>query len=195
VNFLFHLYLSGDDPEILLGNFMGDFVKGRLGDRYPSRLRDGITLHRTIDSFAQQSQFFQASRLRLSQEYGLYRGVLVDLFYDHFLAREWHLWSKEPFADYLQRVRLVVDQRLHLLPEPMPGLVPIIFDELLPSYLEIHGIGLALGRMARRIRRPNPLAGGEQELTRHYAALQDDFRNFMPQVLDCAARFRSQVVG
>lgn len=182
MNFLCHLYLSGDDPDLLVGNFMGDFVKGRVGEEYPPRLRQGLVLHRRIDSFAQQNEHFQASRLRLASEYGLYRGVLVDLFYDHFLVHEWDEWATEPLADYLVRTRRLVDQRFQLLPPRLQGLVPVIFDELLPSYGTVAGIGQALARMSRRIARTNPLAGGEIELRRHYAALNADFKTFMPQV-------------
>lgn len=182
MNFLCHLYLSGDDPDLLVGNFMGDFVKGRVGEEYPPRLRQGLVLHRRIDSFAQQNEHFQASRRRLASEYGLYRGVLVDLFYDHFLVQEWDEWATEPLAAYLVRTRRLVDQRFQLLPPRLQGLVPVIFDELLPSYGTVAGIGQALARMSRRIARTNPLAGGEGELRRHYAALKADFTAFMPQV-------------
>jgi acyl carrier protein phosphodiesterase len=181
VNFLAHLYLSGVDPEILVGNFMGDFVKGRVGDAYPPRLKDGIVLHRRIDTFAQHHPLFHQSRQRLATRYGLYRGVLVDLFYDHFLALEWEQWSDEPLAVWLAQARLVVEGHRSYLPERLQGLVAVLFEELLPSYREVTGVGRALERMSRRVRRPNPLAGGEEELVLHYTGLGDDFRQFLPE--------------
>lgn len=189
MNFLFHLYLSGDDPDILTGNLMGDFVKGRIGDGYPDRIRTGIALHRGIDSFAQQHPLFNLSRKRIDPDYRLWRGVLVDVFYDHFLATEWDLWSREPLDSYLQRIREVVEARHNWLPESMKPLVPVIFDELLPSYLEITGIGRALERMSRRVRRPNPLAGAETELVRLYSGLRQDFSLFMPEASQFVADF------
>ncbi len=189
MNYLFHLHLSGDDPETLVGNFMGDFVKGPLADRFPERIGQGITLHRRIDSFASGNDLFQRSRRCLDQHYGLYRGVLIDLFYDHFLAREWTNWSDEPFDRYLARTRLIIEGQRAELPERMQTLVPIIFEELLPSYGEVGGIGIALERMSRRVTRINPLAGGEAELLRHYADLQADFRGFMPLVRRFADEF------
>jgi acyl carrier protein phosphodiesterase len=179
VNFLFHMYLSGNDPDLLTGNFMGDFVKGPLDDTYPPRIRRGLLLHRKIDSFAQGNADFQASRLRLSQDFGLYRGVLVDLFYDHFLAREWDTWSNTPFPDYLSWARSVVKERLAIMPRQLRDFVPVIFEELLPSYKDIEGTAAALARMSRRVRRPNPLAEGGKELTRHYEALKTDFERFI----------------
>lgn len=179
LNFLFHMYLSGDDHELLVGNFMGDFVKGVPGDSYPPRIRHGLMLHRKIDSFAQRDASFQSSRLRLSPYYGLYRGVLVDLFYDHFLAKEWDLWSDVPFPDYIAWSRSIIESHLSIMPERLQELAPVIFDKLLPSYKSIPGIESALIRMSGRVRRANPLGEGGAELTRHYEELKSDFERFI----------------
>jgi len=192
VNFLFHMFLSGDDPELLVGNFMGDFVKGPLGDAYPSRIRQGLMLHRRIDSFAQKDACFQASRLQLSASYGLYRGVLVDLFYDHFLATEWHVWSDRGFPDYLSWARNCIELHLSIVPQKLQGLIPVIFEELLPSYSSIDGIGSALTRMSRRVTRPNPLSGGEVELVSHYGELKADFASFTRNAQQFVADFISK---
>jgi acyl carrier protein phosphodiesterase len=182
MNYLLHLYLSKDDPELLIGNFMGDFVKGRIPENYPPRVRQGIMLHRRIDSFAQYNPIFQQSRKRISSEYGHYRGVLVDLFYDHFLAKDWERWSSESMRSFLERGRRIVEREGIVLPDPLSKLVPIIFEELLPSYKDIHGISSALQRMSRRIRRENRIGEGAKELVLHYSGLQDDFHHFMVDV-------------
>lgn len=187
MNYLFHLYLSGDDPEIITGNFMGDFVKGPLGDAYPPRLRQGLELHRRIDSFAQSQPQFTRSRLRLAKEFGLYRGILVDLYYDHFLAATWRDWSAEPLTAYLHRVRQIVEGKRPYLPERLQELLPVIFEDMIPSYLEAEGVGRALARMSKRVKRENPLAGGGAELTRHYEELHQDFLEFLPAVREFAA--------
>lgn len=183
------MLLSGADDQILVGNFMGDFVKGVLGDRFPERIRQGVALHRRIDSFASRDDLFQQSRRRLDPRYGLYRGVLVDLFYDHFLVTEWHNWSEEPFGGYLARTRSIIERQRSELPERLQKILPVIFEELLPSYGEVSGIGSALERMSRRVARENPLAGGESELRRNYDGLRDDFRGFMPGVSRYAQEF------
>lgn len=182
MNYLFHLYLSGDDPDILTGNFMGDFVKGRLTDACPDKLRRGIELHRRIDSFAQNHASFTASRKRLGADFGLYRGIMVDIFYDHFLAVEWSKWSPEALPDYLLRTRASVEARREQLPERLKGLVPVIFEDMIPSYLSAEGVADALRRMSRRVPRANPLASGGSELTRHYRFLQEDFHAFLPDI-------------
>jgi acyl carrier protein phosphodiesterase len=187
VNYLFHLYLSGDDPDVLTGNFMGDFVKGPLLDRYPPRLRLGLQLHRSIDSYAQKHPLFTRSRQRLAPVFGLYRGILVDLYYDHFLATSWSQHSSSPLGRYLKRVRGEIEARSIYLPERLQGLVPVIFEDMIPSYLDADGVGTALTRMSRRVRRSNPLAGGGAELKRHYQGLREDFLGFLPEVRQFAA--------
>jgi len=189
MNFLFHMFLSGDDDQILAGNFMGDFVKGPLAGRFPERIRQGLALHRGIDSFAGRDDLFQRSRLRIDPHYGLYRGVLVDLFYDHFLVVEWSDWSDEPFDRYLARSRSAIEGQRDELPERLQGLVPTIFEELLPSYGTVTGIARALERMSRRVVRENPLAGAESQLELHYGGLRADFRAFLPLVRRFAADF------
>ena len=191
MNFLFHMLLSGGDDQILVGNFMGDFVKGPLADRFPERIRQGLNLHRRIDSFASRDDLFQRSRLRIDRRYGLYRGVLVDLFYDHFLVTEWRDWSDEPFDVYLARSRSIIERERAELPERLQRLVPTIFEELLPSYGTVAGIARALERMSRRVVRENPLAGAESELELNYEGLRADFRGFLPLVRRFAADFVS----
>lgn len=190
MNFLCHLYLSGSDPDLLAGNLAGDFVKGRLDERLPPGIARGIRLHRSIDSFAAGNHWFRISRQRLGPEFGLYRGVLVDLFYDHFLARDWREHCSVSLAEYLAGAHRVVTERSAFLPDRLVRLVPVIFDELIPSYDRPEGIGRALARMAQRQRRANPLAEGAGELERHYAALEEDFRAFLPEAEDHVRRFR-----
>jgi acyl carrier protein phosphodiesterase len=193
MNYLFHLYLSGDDPEVLTGNFMGDFVKGRLTDQWPPLVRRGLELHRAIDSFAHTEPAFNRSRLRIAPSFGLYRGILVDLFYDHFLATTWSSWSAEPLPHYLRRVRRVVEEHRAILPQRLGQILPIIFEDMIPSYLDTDGLGGALARMSRRIPRDNPLAGGEAELVRNYDGVREDFLEFIATAEEFAAGFRAKL--
>lgn len=183
MNFLFHMLLSGDDDQLLVGNFMGDFVKGPLSGRFAPRIRQGIELHRRIDSYAEQSQYFRGSRERISADYGRYRGIMVDMFYDYFLVNDWDSWSREPFEHFLQRTRSVMEYHLFMLPTTLQQFLPIIFDELLPSYGTVDGIGRALCRLSRRIGHDNPLTGAQRELVRLHKDLLADFRSFTPEII------------
>jgi acyl carrier protein phosphodiesterase len=187
MNFLFHMLLSGDDSQLLLGNFMGDFVKGPLPAHYVPRIRHGIYLHRRIDSHVEQHPVYRRSRQRLDPAYGLYRGIMLDLFYDYFLVNNWSAWHSEPLPEYLQRTREIIEENVAVLPAELQRLLPMIFDELLPSYGTVTGIGIALGRISRRLKRANPLAGSEAELLRHHAELHKDFMLLTPQLFSFAA--------
>lgn len=189
MNFLAHLALSGNEPEILVGNLMGDFVKGRLGGRYSGRLLAGLELHRKIDSFAENHPGFVRSKRRLDSSLGHYRGILVDLFFDHFLAREWDAWYGEPLPSFISAAEETARRYAALLPARLQQLLPAIFGEWLPVYEQLAGIDLVLVRMARRVGGSNPLAAGSAELRRHYRELQDDFRSFYPDACTFAAAF------
>jgi len=190
MNFLFHMFLSGSDEQILTGNFMGDFVKGPLGGRFPEKISQGVDLHRRIDSYAEQHPLFRTSRSRISPEYGLYRGIMVDMFYDYFLANDWREWSGEPFDAFLGRTRIAIERQRHNIPPAMLPLLPVIFDDLLPSYGTVDGIGRALDRISRRIGRKNPLAGGERELGRLHDELHADFSGFTVEVISYSSLIR-----
>jgi acyl carrier protein phosphodiesterase len=190
MNFLFHMLLSGADEQLLVGNFMGDFVKGPLLERFEPRIRQGVILHRQIDSYAERHPLYRHSRQRLAAEYGRYRGVMVDIFFDYYLANDWDAWCDESFSDYLTRTHAVVERHHPALPEALQRVAPIIFEELLPSYATVAGIGSALSRLSRRLTRANPLHGGERELIRLHDELRYDFRAFAPE----AFRFAGEVI-
>lgn len=182
MNFLAHLFLSGDDPELLVGNLMGDFVKGRLVGHFPAGIERGINLHRRIDSFAGQNRHFLRSKKRIDESFGHYRGVLVDLFFDHFLAVHWDEYSDVTFRNFLSDTFRIVRDHENFVPERLRRVTPIIFNELLPSYREIEGIARALQRMSTRIMRPNRLGEGAVELRKHYDGFYCDFCEFLPEL-------------
>jgi len=193
MNFLVHLFLSGNDNDLLVGNLLGDFVKGRLEGRYPVRIEQGIELHRRIDSFCARNRHFLLSKRRIDPSFGHYRGVLVDLFYDHFLAKNWAEHVEIPFLQFLSNTRRVMEEYRNYLPERLQALIPFIFSELLPSYLEIDGISRALGRMSTRITRPSRLGEGGEELKRHYCALNGDFHVFFPELREFVRNWEGTV--
>jgi acyl carrier protein phosphodiesterase len=184
VNFLAHLFLSGGASELLVGNLMGDFVKGRLDGRFPPGIERGILLHREIDSFTGQNSHFLRSKRRLDKSFGLYRGVLVDLFYDHFLAAHWEDYADVPFSLFIADAWRALSEYKELLPARLQRIMPLIFRDWLPSYYDIEGIAAVLHRVSRfRLKRPNRLGEGAEALSKHYEALYGDFQKFFPELL------------
>lgn len=185
MNFLAHLFLSNGAPELLVGNLMGDFVKGRLDGRFPPGIKQGILLHREIDSFTAQNDHFLRSKRRLDQSFGHYRGVLVDLFYDHFLAANWGDYTDVPYSVFLSDAWRVICEHKNFLPDKLQRLMPFMFRDWLPSYNTVGGIVASLQRMSRfRLKRKNPLREGVEALSRHYEGLYSDFRRFLPELIE-----------
>jgi acyl carrier protein phosphodiesterase len=183
MNYLMHLYLSGDAPETLVGNMMGDFIKGRLDERYPPGIRRGIELHRSIDSFAAANPCFIRSKHRIDPSFRHYRGVLVDVFYDHFLARHWEEYRSIAYRDYVRQCYEILAGYEEVLPERLRQYLPRIFTaDWLLTYPHTEGVASVLARMSKRVSRPNPLATGIGELTLSYGRLLEDFRVFLPEI-------------
>lgn len=192
MNYLVHLYLAGTDPELRLGGLMGDFVKGPLDDRYPPGIVAGLRLHRTIDRLAAVSPHCRASRARLHPRFGHTRAVLVDLFYDHFLAAHWAEFHPEPLADYAAAVYRLLAEHRQLLPAGLARIAPrMIEHDWLTSYRRRDAVETALQRIAARLSRPTALAEGGAELDRCGPELLTDFRSYLaatPRLLACAQR-------
>jgi acyl carrier protein phosphodiesterase len=184
MNYLAHLFLAQPQPEALLGALMGDFVKGPLAGRYPPDLARALSLHRRIDSFTDAHPRVAASRARVSPSRRRFAGIMVDLFYDHFLARDWHRYSPEPLELFSARVYRLLERHEAILPERLRQIAPRMaaFDWL-GSYRAVASIHVALDRMSTRLRRENRLHGGGVELEANYAALEADFQAFFPEVM------------
>ena len=145
MNFLAHLYLSGDSIPIILGNFIGDFVKGNQLKRFDPEIQKGILLHREIDYFSDRNENFVRSKKRLYNNYHHYSGVIVDLYYDHFLARNWSKYSQFKLPSFAHKVYGIIQDNAAILPDKVKYLLPyMIQGNWLVNYGKVEGIGRAL---------------------------------------------------
>lgn len=184
MNWLAHLRLSPPSPLLRLGNLCGDFVTGvDLASLHPD-LQRGIALHRAIDRFVDAHPVVLAARRRLGPSQRRFAGVLVDVFFDHFLARDWDRHGDGgALASFVARVHDDLCVHAGLLPPRLHAAVPRLrADGWLASYASVDGIAQVLGLMARRLSRPSPLAEGADALRRHYAGLGDDFAALWPEL-------------
>jgi acyl carrier protein phosphodiesterase len=180
MNFLAHALLAGDEPALIVGGVVGDWIKGPLPGALPDDLAEGVALHRAIDSFAETHPAFQQSRARISAPRRRYAGVFVDIFYDHLLAQHWATLDHRPLADYCATVYALIEKRLPDLPAPAHAALRLMASEdWLSSYARIDGIADVLARMSRRARQPNPLAQGEQEFLADVAGFSGDFHAWL----------------
>lgn len=184
MNFLAHLYLSGDNQKIMLGNFMGDFVKGRgaLGQFDPDIVK-GIELHRTIDEFTDSHAVVTQSKNRLRPKYRHYSGVIVDIFYDHFLAKEWSNYHSDLLPDFADKAYEVIQSHDAILPEEIKFMMPyMIKGNWLVNYGRVEGIERALSGMARRARFESKMEQSVHELIEHYDLFLNEFSTFFPDL-------------
>ena len=194
MNFLAHLFLSGPADlstyfDVLVGNFIADSVPGRQLENYPPAVQAGIRLHRAIDTFTDQHPVVRRGTQRLrAAGYGKYAGVISDMFLDHFLARNFAEFSPESLPNFARRVYGLLQAREAGMP---PRVQEMLFymaqHNWLLGYAEIEGIGRALGGLSRRAAAGSGMETAVDELLRHYAAYETDFREFFPELRDYAA--------
>lgn len=182
MNFLAHLHLSGDNTSIMLGNFIGDFVKGKnLAEKVGVEIARGIELHREIDFFTDQHPIVTQSKKRLRPKYRHYSGVIVDVFYDHFLAKNWNDYHPQPLSDYAAYVYEVIQKNAALLPDRVNMMMPyMIKGNWLVNYATVEGIHRALTGMARRTPYESKMDESISELQENYEGFKSEFEAFFP---------------
>lgn len=188
MNLLAHAYLSGDNQHIVLGNLMGDFVKGRVDAELHEDVQRGIRLHRLIDTYTDANPVFARSRERLQKPFRRFAGILIDIFYDHFLSKEWARFSPVALPEYARGIYQLLETNRLRLPKRMEQFTTyMITNDILVAYGRVDAIERVLGGMSRRFAHENPLAQGVHELTRNYDGLYADFEEFFPSIVQYAS--------
>lgn len=183
MNYLAHLLLADDSPEAILGNFLGDFVKGRPEGRYPGAVVCGIRLHRRIDGYTDRHPDVCRAVRRIDDSRRRYAGIAVDMAFDHFLARDWEASDPAGFAAFRRRVYTILRAHADEMPETAQRMLPSFTDhDWLASYADFDGVCFALARMSSRLSRPNHLAETAGDIGAAYDELAADFRSFWPDV-------------
>ncbi len=192
MNYLAHLLLAGGAEADQVGGLLGDFVRGPLPCGLPPDLAAGVALHRQIDSFADAHPLFIQSRRRVSAERRRVAGIMVDLFYDHFLACHWSRFSALPLTQFTALMYARLAAREAQLPERLRQLLPRMrADDWLAGYREPARVAQALDNLGRyRLRQPNRLPGAGAELLLHYRQFESDFLDFFPDALAFTAAQR-----
>ncbi|HRX00139.1 MAG TPA: ACP phosphodiesterase [Cyclobacteriaceae bacterium] len=184
MNFLAHLHLSGSDHDIMIGNFIGDFVRGRnLKEQFGEGIARGIELHRAIDEFTDTHAIVQQSKNRLHPKYRHYAGVIVDMFYDHYLAKNWSTYHDQPLEQYAQEFYALTKYYNHILPERAKRLLIYMTQgNWLVNYGKTEGIHRALSGMASRTPFESKMEEAVGDLVEHNEEFQEEFRKFFPEL-------------
>jgi len=180
MNWLAHIWLSDRSEEGLLGNLLGDFVKGQdEEERFSAGIRKGIQLHRFVDHFTDTHPVFLKSKSRIGSELRHYRGICIDIVYDHFLAKNWSDYEETSLELFTMHFYDVLDKHVSILPQRLLQILPVMKAEnWLLSYAHWEGVALALKRVAARTANSHHILEGAKELTVHYNDLENDFKIF-----------------
>lgn len=183
MNFLAHIYLSGENDIIKVSNFMADSVKGNDYLEYEGDFQKGILLHRAIDSFTDANETYRLSKHRLHENFGHYSGVIMDVLYDYFLAKNWNRFSSTPLHDYVDNFYKKLMENFDFLPEKTKKLVPYMIEQnWLETYQTIDGIERILWQMSHRIKFKYDLSKAVNELRLYYTEFETEFFTFMEEV-------------
>jgi acyl carrier protein phosphodiesterase len=184
MNFLAHIYLSFDDNEITLGNFFADHIRGNKYKHFPERIQKGILLHREIDTYTDAHPIPKQSSKRLHKNYSHYSRVIVDIFYDHFLAKNWSDYSEVSLEDYVENFYDLLEDNYDLLPLGTKRMMPyMITDNWLLNYANLAGIGRVLNGMNRRTKNRSKMNFAILDLEEHYTDFEAEFTAFFEELI------------
>jgi acyl carrier protein phosphodiesterase len=185
MNFLAHIYLSGSSDLLKIGNFMADGVRGKQYLAFDSEIQKGIVLHRAIDTFTDAHPLFRKCTKRLHSTYHHYSGVIVDVFFDHFLAKNWNKYSEITLEDFVNNFYTSLTIFETHLTEKAKMMKPYMIQQnWLLSYQSIDGIEKILTQMDRRTKNRSMMRNSVTELKQYYTEFEDDFKDFFRELLD-----------
>ncbi len=187
MNSLAHAHLSGNNSELLFGNFIADAVKGNAALKYKDDVLAGIVLHRKIDTFTDAHPIHKKSRDTIRQDFGKFSGIVVDIYYDHFLAKQWEMFSDIPLEKYTSNVYKLLSKRFLLLPNKTKRILPFMISQnWLLNYANFTGLENVFYGMNRRTNYLSGMHNAVEVLKKNYAGLNSDFNSFYPQLMEYA---------
>lgn len=192
MNFLAHLLLSGDHEQIMVGNFIGDFVKGSNLEEYHPDIQKGIRMHRSIDNYTDNHPVVLQSKIRLREKFRHYAPVIVDVFYDHFIAKDWSNYSKENLLDFTTGFYEMMRKYVNIIPKGVTNMLHYMESgNWLYHYQYIEGIDQALTGMSRRTKFESKMEEAADVLKSEYEGFKDEFERFFPDLQKHVDNFES----
>lgn len=179
MNFLAHLFLSKNDTRIMIGNLIADHIKGSNYKHFPQEIQNGIILHRNIDTFTDTHAIVKSSKRRLHSRYGHFSGIIIDIFYDYFLAKNWRDYSAIPLNVYSKSVYQLLEKNNKILPEKTQEMLPYMkrYDWLY-NYQFLDGIENVLIGMNKRTQNKSQMHLAIEDLKMHENELEQEFTEF-----------------
>ena len=184
MNFLAHIYLSGENDFTTIGNFIADGIRGKDYKKFPNDIQTGILLHRQIDTFTDAHPTVRQSTKRLHKNYSHYSGVIVDILYDHYLAKNWSKYSNIPLNEYANNFYNLLEDHFDILPTRIQKMLPyMITGNWLLSYSKVEGIERVLEGMNRRTNSKSNMNEAINELKEFYIEFETEFTSFFDELI------------
>ena len=185
MNFLAHIYLSGNNDFVKIGGLMADGIRGKEYENFPKDIQRGIILHRAIDTFTDSHSVFRVSKHRLHEQYGHYSGVIIDVFYDHFLAKNWSNYSDEKLSDFVNRFYKSLDDNFEILTLKTQNMLPYMKQgNWLYNYQFIDEIERVLFQMDNRTKHNSNMGASVKELKEYYTEFEQEFTLFFSELIE-----------
>lgn len=183
MNFLAHIYLSGNNDMLKIGNFMADSIRGHHYLDYPDDIRKGILLHRYIDTFTDAHPIYRKSKHRLHEKYGHYSGVIMDIVYDHYLAKNWSKYSNEKLEDYADSFYKLLQDNCEILTDKIQKMMPsMIARNWLVSYATLDGLEMILFQMDYRTKHRVHMQEAIVEVKQFYTEFEEEFTLYFEEL-------------
>jgi acyl carrier protein phosphodiesterase len=190
MNFLAHLYLSDNNKNIMIGNFIADHIKGNQFKHYNSEIQKGIFLHREIDTFTDAHEIVRKSKRRLHERYRHYDGVIIDIFYDHFLGKNWNSYSTIPLQIFANNVYEIMQENSEILPVKSINFIKYMIEHnILYNYQFENGIEIVLRGMNQRTKGKSQMDLAIEDLKLFHQDFENDFLIFFEDLQNHSTKF------
>lgn len=195
MNFLAHLYLA-KNPQGQIGNFIADAIKGKQYRHLPIKIQKGIIHHRAIDTYTDQHPIVRRSKKRLNPKYRHFKGVIIDIFYDHFLAKNWHQYSSICLEKFSEEHYQLLEKNFDILPKKTQHLLPYMKEQnWLYNYRSMEGISQILWGMNKRTKGISQMDLAQEDLKNNYLEFEEDFAQFFKELMQYSEAFLENQQG
>ena len=193
MNFLAHIFLSGTNQPSMIGNFIADSVKGKEILEYSEEIQSGIQVHRFIDGYTDTHPVVSEGKKILTPYFGKYNAVVMDIYMDHFLAKDWLVYSNTPLVAYSATVYAILNKNFDLLPERIQEMLPYMEkQDWLTNYAYFHGMDQVFKGMSQRASFVSHMEVGTQVLQKHYIEMQKCFDDFFPALIKACTDYKNE---
>lgn len=183
MNYLAHIYLSGNNDELKIGNFIADEIKGKSYSQFPEPIQKGILLHRAIDDFTDHHPLVFKGAHRFFDKLGHYNGVVIDMIYDHLLAKNWSVYSQIPLEKFAEDFYLLLETNQPILPQKITKIIPyMIRHNWLLSYADLESLRDILHQMNHKTKHQTSLHKGVDIYLAHQHEFENEFESFFRDI-------------